>query len=390
MEKLTLDLTVDILSRLPTLSLLRSTSVCKLWHHIITTDPIFTTLRNSSSTIYTDALVLTIPCDLSARQLYFTQLVHPHFIKKIDLPSFIHGITGRVYPTMIGVCNGLICLAAFPNVLRDAGTAALVKAFYIINPISNQHLKLPNIKETLSILPASNIVRILYGFGWDKRNQVFKLVVFVFGVHDDGNMLVFTLSSGWRRSLGGVPFMMQFAFGDASKVYVDGCVYWITGAPLPNSAALLSTTDISLVIMSFNLSEEAFSVVQTPELVICGNPFFLNQANYYTLAVLDSCLCWVDSNSEDHIMIWIKKNGQSWTKSFCLQKSLIAPNIFGPVTPIKFEQNGQLFLQYGYRVICYNVQDNTTAFFNVDQEPEGISLAQGFPFVGSFIPINSC
>lgn len=280
-------------------------------------------------------------------------------------------------------------MATFPDVFRPCGSINMVESFHILKPISEENLQLPKFDKILRIASTSEIKRTLYGFGFDKLNRLFKLVVFVFhGVYNvNVKMLVFDLegvTSRWKRILGDVPCMMRFAFPDYSNAYADGCLHWITGSTMPNS------TDYSLVITSFSLSDAVFGVLQTPELIVVKQPFFLMQADFYTLAVLDDCLCWVDSNSEHHITIWIKKSVESWTKSFCLKTCLIAPCIFGSVTPIKFEKNGVLFLQYGYRIICYNVQDHTVGFFDVDEEPpQGMALGVGFPFVGSFIPVNS-
>ncbi|KAF5208464.1 hypothetical protein FRX31_001947 [Thalictrum thalictroides] len=171
---------------------------------------------------------------------------------------------------------------------------------------------------------------------------------------------------------------MRYAFSNASSIYVDGCLHWITRNTMPNS------TDRTLVIMSFNLSDEAFGVIQTPELVV------VDHHSVHELAVLDNSLCWVDSESNNHINIWIKKGDESWTRSFCLQKSIVAPPSFGPVTPIKFEQNGRLFLKNRKCVACYDVQDNTATFFDVNYgDPQRDSYPDVFPFVGSFISINS-
>ncbi|KAF5180515.1 hypothetical protein FRX31_029897 [Thalictrum thalictroides] len=220
---------------------------------------------------------------------------------------------------------------------------------------------------------------MFYGFGFDKRNQVFKLAVFVFGLDDDNvKKLIFTLGgvdSGWRSILCSIPCMMRYAFGSISNVYVDGCLHWITGNTMPNS------TDCTMIIMSFNLSDEAFGVIRTPELLVVDQDIFCMQVNY-RLAVLDNCLCWVDSENKKHTNIWIKKGGESWTKSFCLKKSVIP--VFGPVTPIKFEHNDHLFLQNPNAVVCYNVQDNTVRSFDVNEDRQGISQAEVFPFVGSF------
>ncbi|KAF5208466.1 hypothetical protein FRX31_001949 [Thalictrum thalictroides] len=410
MEKLTQDLIIDILSRLPTVPLLQSRCVCKSWHHIITFDAIFYTLRNNHQSLLTnaDALTLISPShftDKSADQLYFTHFnenVRP-LIQKIDVSSFIHGITKEVYLRVVGVCNGLICLATFQKPLHGLSAPMdkrRIKSFQILNPISRENLELPNFEEE-SLLSTSDGVtgkiskRRFYGFGFDKCNQVFKLVLFlVFDDVDDeyGNsnnvvneMFVFTFGSGWRRSLGEVPSMIRYAFSDASNVCVNGCLYWITCTAVPDS------TNYSLVIMSFNLGDETFGTIETPEMIVVESAYYLVQAHYYyTLAVFENRLCWIDMKNDKHINIWIKKSDseESWIKKFCLQKNLL-PGHYGPVRPIKLERNGELFLYHRNHVISYNVRCNMSKFFIIDEELEGISHDEGFPFAGSFISVSS-
>ncbi|PIA28558.1 hypothetical protein AQUCO_06800011v1 [Aquilegia coerulea] len=405
MEKLTQDLIIDILSRLPTVPLLKSRCVCKSWNHIITFDPIFYTLRNNHKSLLTnaDALILLSPCnftDRSVDQLYFTQLNDPPLIQKIAVSSFVRGITKEVYLRIVGVCNGLICLATFQKPLCGPSSVdkQMIKSFYILNPISRENLELPKFEEEslLSISSGGSTGKLkqrrFYGFGFDKCNQVFKLVLFVifYDVDDDydnkivmSEMLVFTFGSGWKRVLGEVPNMMRYAFTEASNVCVDGRLYWITCTTVPDS------NSYNMVIMSFNLSDEAFGIIQIPEMVVVESDYYLVQAHYYyTLTVLENCLCWVDMKNDKHINIWIKTSAESWTKKFCLQKNLL-PRHFGPVRPIKLEQNGELFLYHRNHVISYNVQCNKSKFFIIDGELEGISHDEGFSFAGSFISVNS-
>ncbi|KAF5193027.1 F-box protein [Thalictrum thalictroides] len=411
MERIPRDLTLNIFSRLPVYSLLSCKCVCKHWFNL-TSDPILSTLRNQLTTTnsITEAIVVTY---LPGNQLFFVaekeNTAENHFYstiikKKIDI-SFIHDDSSKIIVSLVGVCNGLLCLV---NIRIIGFRSNPFESIHVLNPITGDHLELIPKFENPICRHGLQTYCIILGFGFDEIHRVFKVVAFIFRydssiddniVDDDDDMtemLVYTIGGGggggatgnnlWRRAFGNVPYILRYHFGPeshkASNVYVNGCLHWVTRTLVQNSL------DYKLVILSFHLGYEDFGFIQTPEEII-GELYLLMQSSYYSLAVLDNCLSFVDSKHDEVIDIWLSKNdggNQSWIKYFSIQKQLVLERGFGhQVMPIKQKMNGEILLLANYHMVVYNPQNKTCRPFAFDDDPEEISGAIAFPFVGSFI-----
>ncbi|KAF5187255.1 F-box protein [Thalictrum thalictroides] len=411
MERLTPDLILDVFSRLPLIFLIRARCVSKSWHTIVS-DPILSTLRiqlSLTTNILTDAIVLTCSNDIPGNQLYFVE-GEPNYpiVKKIDL-SFIYG-TGQFLLSVVGVCNGLLCLTTYPTFPGRSfmDTIDTLKYICLLNPITGEHKQLPIFDRPSCFMSNmtslccfgvnySQPMRILTSlccFGFDGSQRVFKVAIFVFyGNHSRDvtssavdafkdmttEMYVYTLGSSnlWRKTVGNVPTMLYYYHANASNVFASGSLHWISATPVNSS-------EFKRHIVSFNLGYENFSVIKPPEVVVVER-----SVNCYALAVLENCLSWVDVNHEDFVDIWLRRsdNGvESWIKHFSLQKELIAPCFYGIVQPIKLRENGDLLLLHSGHFIVYNAQRNMCEFIEIYEDPRVMgSAVEAFPYVGSFI-----
>ncbi|PIA45904.1 hypothetical protein AQUCO_01600273v1 [Aquilegia coerulea] len=411
MERLTKDLTLNIFSRLPVCSLLGCKCVSKYWFNVIS-DPILSTLRNELTTnSIIEAIVVTHPFDLTANQLYFVaekkqqeEEATAIIKKKIDL-SFIQDDTSKLNVSLVGVCNGLLCLVNIRVIAyRRGGDIDPYESIFVLNPITGDHQELTPKFENPIPRDGLQTACILLEFGFDDIHRVFKVIAFIFrydsSIDDEidndvvyvndvdmTEMQVYTIGGNnlWRREFGNVPYILRYRFGKVSNVFVNGCLHWITRTLVQNSV------DYKLLIMSFNLGSEDFGVIQTPEEIVMELPYLVMQSNYYALAVLDNCLSLVDSMHDNNLDIWLRKsdNGnESWIKYFSIQKELILERGISQVMPIKLKMNGEILLLAHYRLVVYNARNKTCRPFASDEGPEGISGARAFPFVGSFIKGN--
>ncbi|PIA46020.1 hypothetical protein AQUCO_01600352v1 [Aquilegia coerulea] len=390
MERLTQDLILDVFSRLPLICLLRVRCVSKSWH-TITSGPILSTLRIQRSVTtnnLTDAIVLSCPNNSPGNQLYFAE-GEPNnpIVKKIDL-SFIYG-TGQILLSVVGVCNGLLCLSSYPTFRGGINAIDSLKYISLLNPITGEHKQLPTFDRPTRSL---NNLRSLCCFGFDDSQRVFKVAIFVFygnnsinatssaldAFKDMSEMYVYTLGSSntWRKTVGNVPNMLYHHHANASNVFAKGALHWICATPVNSS-------EFERRIVSFNLGYENFSVIKPPEVVVVEQSL-----DCYSLATLGNCLSWVDVKHEDFVDIWLRKsdNGEeSWIKNFSIRKELIAPRLYARLQPIKLRENGDLLLLYTGRLVVYNAQSNICEFITINEDPRRSGAGRAFPYVGSFI-----
>ncbi|KAF5203096.1 F-box/kelch-repeat protein [Thalictrum thalictroides] len=416
MEQLTPDLTMDILSRLPIRSLLRSRCVCKFWL-TITSDQAFYKLHliNQSSTH--DAIFISFHHYPSGwKNLYFVEQPKsglPVFLKKIDI-SFITGfqedisfITGfqEHFLVVLGVCKGLLCLSILPP-LRHVGNSYLPtvlnpipesrnllntisRPIYIMNPVTGEYHQPLNFQESLF---SKNPTDVKYGFGFDDSMQVFKVVVFLgsAGVDVMNEMQVYTIGVGsnntWRREVGNVPKVLFYSIQMTLDPFVNGCLHLIA------TTDRIISTDNRNIIVSFHLGSEEFEVIETPESIAVTQFKIARQS--FTLGVVNDCLSFVDAAHIDLVDIWLRKKENetaSWIKHFSLHKDLIAPIPFQRINLINYKKNGELLLQSPYGVVVYNVQGNTTSKFveiGGFEEPHEVDDFIVIPFDGSLISMD--
>ncbi|KAF5187256.1 F-box and associated interaction domains-containing protein [Thalictrum thalictroides] len=393
MERLTPDLIMDVFSRLPLIFLIRVRCVSKSWH-TIASGAILSTLRIQRSLTannLTDAIVLTYPINSLGYQLYFVE-GEPNYpiVKKIDL-SFIHR-TGQSLLSVVGVCNGILCFTSFPlfHGLRGINSIDSLKYICLLNPITGEHKQLPTFDRPSCSM--SNVA-CLCCFGFDDSHRVFKVAIFMFHGGNSINvaspafdaykdmtteMYVYTLGSSnmWRKTVGDVPTMLYQNYANASNVFANGSLHWISATPVNSS-------EFKRHIVSFNLRYENFSIIKPPEVVVVES-----LVNCYALAVLENCLSWVDVKHEDFVDIWLRKsdNGvESWIKHFSIQNEHIAPHFYGIVHPIKVRENGDLLLLCNCRLVVYNAQTNTCEFIKSIEDSSWPNAVSAFPYVGSLI-----
>ncbi|KAL4362268.1 hypothetical protein GQ457_04G024960 [Hibiscus cannabinus] len=304
MDRLPQELILDILSRLPTPTLVQSRSVSRAWHILIRDKALvnkhFNRLLGNDPTF-----ILKIRDQPPQNQLYFGDFSSDVTImtKKLTmppLPSF----------HLVSSCNGLLCLR---------GTHASFGLICIYNPFTRDYIELPK----LIAKHPSHHVGVL-GFGLDATTDKYKVVEVLYkGItrrdftssSPSVESVVHILSVGsptWRN-LGNFPFHFMW---QKSQVLVNGKLHWMS-YPDKNNAANL--------IMSFDLADEQFQEVPMPDCIS-------SDRDLHELVVLRGCLSAVSFDEENkELEIWVMKEygvRESWVKEFsigaCVPRSLQA------------------------------------------------------------------
>ncbi|XP_026420360.1 F-box protein At3g07870-like [Papaver somniferum] len=247
-EDLPKEMIPEILSRLPTESVLECKLVCKSWRDIIHF-PSFSQKHLNHLTSAGDSGKLSFvflsryPTNINpitGQYLMLEEFTYAEYDENsheapfnrkvriyINLPFYRHSFAGS--------CNGLICL--------DSWHKDIYGATYIFNPVTREYV----------ILPTSEGSNYWSGFGYIPSTNEYKVVRIYNSLGDSNVRLrsiqVYTLgsSTGWRN-VGTMDRTMQFYRKDAGA-FVNGALYW---------------ADEEGTILAFHLADEKFSKLPSP------------------------------------------------------------------------------------------------------------------------------
>ncbi|XP_050209709.1 F-box/kelch-repeat protein At3g06240-like [Mercurialis annua] len=286
------EVVAEILKRLPVKSVLKFTSVCKSWYALIT-NPNFISLHLANSS--------------QANKIYHLFKKYckkPEFVlhsdndslseyRVLDLPS-ICGCAN--YLELVGSCRGLVCLFDRIN-----------NCLILWNPAIGEFI-------TTSL---SNICYGLFdilGFGFDRKNNDYKVVRIVYALKDTPFppvAQIFELSSNSWKTVTSQNLEYD-VYGFSRHVKLNGVFHWF--ARLHD--------DRKKMIASFDLSNEAFQKLMLPHALaeLSDSDFSLTVYNQ-SLAVIN----YGEFNREQfyylRCSIWVMKQygaAESWTKQFTI------------------------------------------------------------------------
>ncbi|KAG5631946.1 hypothetical protein H5410_003663 [Solanum commersonii] len=291
---------IEILSRLTIKSIFHCKIVCKLWYLILTSDPLFINMYHLKRSFDFPSILLSINESVwllvelkvdDSHPIHRAIVLSPKF--HLPSPKFSWG-----YMTLIGSCNGFICLL-------NGWRYDVDHRIYISNPILGEYfeVKLPEWEKKFR--------RVSYAFYFSKASGQFKVLRSVVrksvGSPKVSELEVYTLGANEKwKNVGKAPEPLCGLF---SKVNINGVIHWMGCKNNDN-------------IYSFNsFIEEVQSLsplcgLQTPLLGL-------------TLGELGNCLCLSDDSHNQYIDIyiwWMKEYeiAESWTKQCILKDSIQA------------------------------------------------------------------
>ncbi|XP_051124841.1 F-box/kelch-repeat protein At3g23880-like [Andrographis paniculata] len=248
-DHLPTELIIEILLRVPVKSLIRFTTVCKLWRSLITS-PFFVSSHLSNAK---DQTLLLRRYDKHDKREHYTILKeNENAPLGVDHSSELAiPFKSRVgYFRIVGSCNGLVCLS-------DDLFATTSGPTIIWNPSIRNHLVVP----MPSILPKEPHLVVL-GFGVAGNDaKVVRLIYYRkpedFGFQESPEVEIFSLKErSWRR-VSGVDVRLQILEFVWHHAFLNGIVHWLAYKLMDGDGSRSS-------ILSFDICKEEFSEVMLP------------------------------------------------------------------------------------------------------------------------------
>ncbi|XP_026400102.1 putative F-box protein At2g02030 [Papaver somniferum] len=334
MEKLPLEITENILSRLPIALRLQCREVCGTWRTLMPKPKMGllykVSARNKAG-------------EFEARFYFSKHSSDKVSAKHVDDDDYFETLTkldhGLIIPPsafksfMVGSCNGLACYAYNQIFHFDYDETKV----YVCNPVTGeQHIQLPiTIKWDISTYGRR---KNTIGFGYIRSS--YKVVSICVDSSQPANVQVYTLGgggTGWRNKMG---------------VFAGGALYW-----MDQSNGLQPKR-----ILAFDLEQERFEL--HPSI-----PFLLCDSSCVRIMELRGNLCLLEVVPSKHVVIWestYRKTVKCTQKqhrvddSDWLKKFSIAWEDYGCMfEPFALSNSEKGLLWYNVIVSCYDSETNT-------------------------------
>ncbi|GMI79470.1 hypothetical protein HRI_001616300 [Hibiscus trionum] len=358
------EVVIGILKRLPVKSLLKFRSVSKTWRSLIC-DPFFVSahVQASLSRPPDNTPFLLLGCKKEGRERLSLQLHYDNDgldkFKQLPFPPFGHVDESSV----VGSCNGLICI--------QLSYRGYDLKFVLWNPSIQDYICLPQV--SICEVECYNV-----GFGFDSRTNDYKLLIVE--IDSDENWVQPYLFSyneyRWKRVTAIPP---NYAFGCelySSLPFVSGAIHWL-GFQERNIDEFYN------VILGFDLSAEAFVVINLPESLTGLIPVDLSIMKYGVSSIALS----IDPRQGELHELWVmKKYGvvETWTKVLVLHR---VPRFEWFPRVMGFRKNGEvLLLLHKVKMATIDLnsqQPGTPLYLNCEEiELHGVE-------VGDLLPVHS-
>ncbi|KAK1294761.1 F-box protein CPR30 [Acorus calamus] len=327
-EKISQDIILNILSRLPLKSLMRCKCVSKHWYSLIN-DPILAELHLQRSNC--DSINLVI-CHYDPSRTAWDILIYK--FDNENQPQFSASLKTDIEDiTSVYSCEGLICISGSSGI-------------HICNPSTRE----------LVTLPRSNSLKkpSMHGFGYSPSTKEYKVVQLIHNKLIDGcsplssKFEVLTLGTKSWRPIGNAPYVLH---PKKNSITLNGIMYWLTCTKKrgPDSVEEIAT---------FNVGDERFGAFSGPP-----DCHALEGMSAVSLGVLQGTLCLTcDYYSRGHsvnhkLEIWMLKddNARGWVKQYSIETSWKIYNIFS-----LYHWKGKLILEDPpYGLLWHDPETNT-------------------------------
>ncbi|XP_026384151.1 F-box protein At3g07870-like [Papaver somniferum] len=237
------EITLEILTRLPTESVLESKLVCTNWRNLGSHHPLFfqmhlNYLNYPSAADFGELGFFASNFDADNRDIKYWYFEYDHEstsiqrIRRVNLPSPPCWITTK----FLGSCNGLICFAEYDH-----------PCVWICNPITKERVLLPELERD-----SCDIDEYCYkesNFGYISSTNEYK-VLGMYMSKTNVEVHIYSLGSGtgWRN-LGKSNFEFN-PYYETDGIFANEAIYW-----------MYSKLEM---IVAFNLAEEKFCELLSP------------------------------------------------------------------------------------------------------------------------------
>ncbi|XP_050210753.1 F-box/kelch-repeat protein At3g06240-like [Mercurialis annua] len=315
------ELVAEILKRLPVKSLLQCRSVCKSWYALIT-NPSFVSLHLAHTTEankpYSLVIKDCIPVSINPKKPQF--VLHNDDVSFSEYKQLDSSYVGFfTYVNFVGSSNGLICFLA-PK-----------KGLIVWNPAIGAFI-------TTSLCEICKETYSVFGFGFDRKNNDYKVVRIVYALLDasfPSFAEIFQLSSNSWKSTVTLKNLDYDVNSIGSCVELNGVFHWF--ARMRNGT--------KKTIASLNLSNEAIQELMLPHaLAESSNRGCCLTVYNESLAAIDYRGFSTEQFAYLRCSIWVMKEygaAESWTKQFTIDLQ----NHGGIGSVLSFQENGRILIK---------------------------------------------
>nr|CAD1839568.1 unnamed protein product [Ananas comosus var. bracteatus] len=321
----------EILSRLPTKSVLRLSRVSKLWHSIVS-DPHFCNLHATRALvrdIHRSMLLIEDPVIENSSGARIKTLLTGREAN-LHGSTICHIANSKAYMYK-GTCNGLLIFQCY----------AAQEPIVLCNPVTREYLYLP-----AGALPFHDLDEYCFGLGFDPLRKVYKVFRFSISLHSSEKSIceVYTLGShgSWRRVCSDVE-LLTFGTG----LYIGGKIFWTT----------IAFCDLcNMKIMSADVVSEEIRSLEPP---VCASLMRIDAFNQICTFEFEGQLAMMAAKfSSELAELWVLKDYEhnQW-EHLCTYKLPFRANF--DETSVCVSNKFLFVLQYGYKLAIYDTRKSS-------------------------------
>ncbi|PIA30385.1 hypothetical protein AQUCO_05600076v1 [Aquilegia coerulea] len=279
--KLPVDISMDILSRLPLNTISQCRWVSKAWYDLV---------HSSSFAKVHYAKINKSPFMILWDDLGNDYLIDNHAFETLATSTIAHSIKFRTevdkFYDVVGRVNGLACLSSMPAKFYPL-------PYCICNIHTGEIIMLPD-------SPRFDIAPISSGFGFDSVTEEYK-VIRIWKKSCKLEAEVYAQGSRKWRLIRNVPNIAKSI--SSENIFLNGSMHWLTGKNGYEG------------IISFDVGREEFNVIKMP-------PDINVNTKSIKLEVLGECLSLIDTAFSGEKTIWVMKRygiDESWVMEYVLR-----------------------------------------------------------------------
>ncbi|XP_027368000.1 F-box protein At4g22390-like [Abrus precatorius] len=281
-------LVMEILLLLPTTTLVRFTTVCKVWNAMIKSHT-FISLHFQRPLSHPSSPNLLIQNNNAQYSLYSYEVDGFHKIGKFE-HTFLVRLPNLFF---VGTINGLVCLSDHCfNYKND---------IILWNPLIKRHVQLPVPHFTFETLCGVYISTL--GFGFDSKKNDFKVVRICYvSFKAPPKVELYSLNEGSWKVID-ASYVELNAVYSGSQCVLHGNVHWLAYKDMPSDLFQQN------YILMFDVVEEKFNTIDYPK--------GLGTTSNLDIFVIEYCLSlleYVFDGTTIACNIWMK--GETWSKTF--------------------------------------------------------------------------
>ncbi|GJR30217.1 F-box domain containing protein [Tanacetum coccineum] len=292
----------DVLSKLPSKSLLHFRCVSKLWREYID-DNYFVSVHDKQVIEDLTAIIFYVARNLElAKTLCFhtieSDTTTNHVLKaknKVGVLEFVGKKLLNETSRIVGSCNGLVLIDTYDGILMPT--------YIVIHPRNKQCYVLPLPQLPLPCIQES------CGFGFDSSTNTFKMVCVYLNTnypYDHCTMVHVFGTNSWHE----IPQVPSYRiYGKA--IFAHGCLHWL---------ASYNDEDGAKQVIWFDVKNEEFGLIKAPKTISKLSKRIFNHCVGDHLVNLDGQVGYFGNKTTE---VWVLDDKKEWVCYTVILKTMI-------------------------------------------------------------------